>query len=139
MKRSEVFPSKYIRPEDLNGRAVIVTIERAPLELLKTPDGKQQNKIVLYFVGRQKALPVNVTNFDTISDICAEDDTERWAGHQIELYPTTTTMGGRVVDCIRVRAPAQGQDRQPKFVAEPVQSPPAAAGGHDDMDDEIPF
>ena len=32
------------------------------------------------------------------------DAAEAWPGTRIELYPTKTQMGGRVVDCIRIRA-----------------------------------
>ena len=44
-----------------------------------------------------------MTNFDAVADICGAD-TDGWPGCQIELYPSKTQMGGKTVDCIRVRA-----------------------------------
>ena len=32
MKKADVFPSKYLKNDDLNGKPITVTIERAPLE-----------------------------------------------------------------------------------------------------------
>ena len=120
MKKADVFPSKYLKNDDLNGKPITVTIERAPLEPLKTPDGKEQNKTVLYFRGTKKALPLNITNWDACAEICGED-TEDWPRHQIELYPTKTQMGGKTVDCIRIRPPAQ---RQLPKQNPPVEEPP---------------
>ncbi len=130
MKKSDVFPSKYLKCEDLNGNPITVTIERAPLETLKSPDGKEQTKIVLYFQGARKSLPLNITNFDAVSDI-AGDDTDDWPGHAIELYPSEAQLGSKMVPCIRVRAPAQRELPTPKK----APKPPAVS----EIDDEIPF
>ena len=131
-KRNVVFPSKYLKASDLNGKPVDRSIESAPLETLKTLEGKEQTKTVLYFKGAKKGLPLNLTNWDAVADATGEDDTDRWPGHRIELYPTTTTMQGKTVDCIRIRPPAQ---RELPKVNPPAPKPPVA----DDMDDEIPF
>ena len=104
MKKADVFPSKYLKSDDLQGRPITVTIERAPLETLKSPDGKEQKKIVLYFRGAKKALPLNVTNWDSCVDACGDDDTDGWPGKQIELYPAKTQMAGKTVDCVRPSA-----------------------------------
>jgi hypothetical protein len=106
MKKDDVFPSKYLKCPDLNGKPTVATIEHAVLETLKSPEGKTQDKVVLYFVGAKKSLPLNVTNFDAVADICG-DDTDDWPGCQIELYPTKTTMAGRSVDAIRVKPPTK--------------------------------
>jgi hypothetical protein len=132
-KRDDVFPSKYLRAADLNGNPVTVTIVSAPLETLKNPEGKEQTKTVLYFRGTKKLLPLNVTNWDAVAGICG-DDSDDWAGKAIELYPAKTQMGGKTVDCIRIRAPAQGE--LPKKNPAAAKKPPVQ---HDDMDDAIPF
>jgi hypothetical protein len=141
MKKDEVFPSKYLKPGDLKGKPVAVTIERAALETLKSREGKEQDKIVLYFVGAKKMLPLNVTNFDACADACGDEDSDNWPGHQIELYPDKTQMGGKTVDCIRVRPPAQRQlsaakrkPASPPAVVDEMNPPPA-----DDINDEIPW
>jgi hypothetical protein len=54
MKRHEVFPSKYLKASDLNGKPIVVTIECAPFEALKNPEGLEQRKTVLCFNGAKK-------------------------------------------------------------------------------------
>jgi hypothetical protein len=130
MKRDDVFPSKYLKAADLKGKPHIVTIESALYETLKGLDGNENKKIVLYFKNTEKTLPLNATNFDGVCDATGCPDTEDWPGQRIELYPTRTTMGGKAVDCIRIRRPSS----RPGGAAPPPQLPPA-----DDMSDEIPF
>ena len=43
-KRDDVFPSKYLKAADLGGKPLTVTIEDAPLEELKSAEGKSQTK-----------------------------------------------------------------------------------------------
>lgn len=105
MKKSEIFPSKYLRAEDLP-RPVTVTIERAMMEMLKTTDGKEQEKMVLYFAKARKGLVLNLTNYTAIADLYG-DETDDWAGRRVEVFPTQTPFGNKTVACVRVRAPAQ--------------------------------
>ena len=122
--RNEVFPSKYLKCADLNGKPHVVEIEDAPQEVLKNTDGKEEEKTVLYFKGAEKSLPLNMTNWDSVAEICG-GETNEWIGGVIELYPAKTQMGGKTVDCIRIRAPSKKKSPPPK---------------HDDMDgDSIPF
>jgi hypothetical protein len=131
-KKDEMFPSKYLKASDLNGKPVEVDIESALQETLKTLDGKEQTKTVLYFKGAKKGLPLNLTNWDACADATGEDDSDQWPGHRIQIYPTTTTMQGKSVACIRIRPPAQRE--LPK--AKPHAPKPPVA---DDVDDVIPF
>jgi hypothetical protein len=128
MTRDEVFPSKYLKAADLKGKARIVTIESARYEPLKSLDGKETQKIVLYFENVPKSLPLNATNFDAVCDATGFPDTEDWPGQRIELYPTKTSMGGQLVDCIRIRPPSA-----PRPAA---AAPPPPIG---EMNDEIPW
>ena len=144
MKRDDVFPSKYLKASDLSGKPITVKIGSAPLETLKTPDGKEQQKICLYLIGAKKVLPLNATNWDAVADI-AGDDTDTWPGNSIELYPTKTQLGGKTIDCVRIRAPqAAGQPAPaaPQAAGQPAPEPrvrPVQEPASDDMDDEIPF
>ena len=131
-KRNEVFPSRYLQAADLNGKPINLTIEKAPLETLKNKSG-EDTKTVLYFRGTKKSLPLNRTNWDKVADITGEDDSNDWPGHQIQLYPTNTSFGADVVDCIRIREPEQGELKPAK--AKPAKAKPSLA---EEMDDEIP-
>jgi hypothetical protein len=132
MKKSDVFPDKYLKAEHLKGKPVVVTITAAPLQTLKNTKGEEQQKIVLHFAKSLKTLPLNVTNFDAVADVCG-DDTDLWPNKQIELYPSRTQMGGKPVDCVRVRSPAQRDLLAPP---KPEPEPVAVA---EELDDEIPF
>jgi hypothetical protein len=136
MKRHEVFPSKYLKAVDLNGKAICVTIEKAPLEILKNPEGKQEAKTVLHFVKGTKMLPLNQVNWDSVAEICG-DDTEEWPGKGIELYPWTTEVKGKTTPCIRVRAPEQRElpTANPKKAVKKPEPPSLSY----EMDDEVPF
>jgi hypothetical protein len=71
-----------------------------------------------------------MTNWDAVGAI-AGDDTLDWPGHRIELYPSTTTMKGSPVDCIRIRPP--------KLQKTKAKAAAMAATADDDLDDDIPF
>jgi hypothetical protein len=132
MTRDEVFQSKYLKAADLKGKPRIVKIESARYETLKGLDGKESQKIVLYFENVPKSLPLNATNFDAVCDATGFPDTEDWPGQRIELYPTRTTMGGKAVDCIRIRRPSASR---PAAAAPPPPPPPDPG----EMNDEIPW
>jgi len=119
-KRHEVFPSRFLKAADLAGKPLVVEIERAVQEELGSGADKEV-KTVLYFRGGTKPMQLNMTNWDSVAAIAGEDTVD-WPGHRIELYPTTTTLRTKIVDCIRVRAP---RERATSTTA--------------DMDDSIPF
>lgn len=106
------------------------------METLKNPKGEEQTKTVLHFRETKKLLPLNQTNWDAVASLCG-GDSDDWPGHQIELYPTTTPMGGKLVDCVHIRAPAQSELPRPKAAAKKTAKPVLHAD--DDMDDEIPM
>jgi hypothetical protein len=140
-KRDDLFPSKYLKAADLKGRPLVVEIAEAPTETFKTGGGGEDRKTVLHFHGgRVKPLPLNMTNWDAVADI-AGDDTDRWPGTQIEVFPTTTEMKGKIVDCIRIRPTAQREFAWPPATGKPSRAAAdnGGAASRDDMDDTIPF
>jgi hypothetical protein len=130
--RSERYPRRFVSTDDLKGRPVIVEIEEERLEELTDTNGKTASKPVLSFVGKEKKLVLNATNWDVIVEITGCEDSRDWPGHKVELFPTTTLMAGRRVDCIRIRRPSVSG---PEVAAPPPAPPPPA----DDMSDESPF
>lgn len=143
MRVGAAFPSKFLKHEDLQGRAVTVTIKNVEIE--DVGDGE---KPVVYFRQGKKGLALNKTNAETIVEITGTDEMDDWTGHSIVLYPDKTSYQGKRVDCIRVReaqaaaapAPARQQRRQP----DPL--PPDTSGDDDrepvlgdDDGDGIPF
>jgi hypothetical protein len=103
--REEAFPSRYWKAADLKQPTRLKIVE-VNMETLKARDGTSSRKPVIYFHGKKKALAVNATNFDSIVNITGEFNSDDWVGHEVELFATTTMMGGKETDCIRVRAPS---------------------------------
>jgi hypothetical protein len=130
--KSEAFPSRWLKAPDLKGQPCVLKIERAMQEIVKF-NGKEQEKTVLYFAGTGKALPVNATNWDAIEAVTGEPNSNDWAGHVIEVFPTTTEVRGETFNCIRVRAPAQSD------ILAAAKSPKLRPAPKSDMDDDIPF
>jgi hypothetical protein len=103
MRRSERFPSRWLKAEDLPPEGKRVVVEEVKQETVGS--GKNaETKSVLYFKNATKQLVLNSTNDRAIGDLAGSDDDEDWAGLAIVVYPTTTMFGAETVPCIRVRA-----------------------------------
>ena len=125
MKRTELFPSRFLRHADLQGRSQTVIIKDVTLEDVGD-DGKQ--KPVIRFRGKEKGFVCNATNYDVIADGYG-DETDDWAGQPIELYSTRVPFKGQLTDAIRVRIPK----------AKPAPTPKPAPALAEELDDEVPF
>lgn len=117
-----MFPSDYIAAPDLMGRDAPVVIESVKVENLKMAGGKSEDKPVVRFVGKKKALVLNKTNARTIAKLHG-NQTDEWVGKGVTLYPTTTTFGRETVDCLRIRPTAPNI---PTAGAKPAESHPTA-------------
>ena len=101
MKKSDLFPSRFLSVADLQGRTAAAIIKTVTVEDVGN-DGKQ--KPVIYFHGKVKGLVCNKTNFNVIADGYS-DETDDWADQPIELYPAKVAFKGELKDAIRVRIP----------------------------------
>jgi hypothetical protein len=108
--RQEAFPPRWLQASDFPKPNVLEIVETNQ-EAVRGNDGRTVMKLALYFRGQRKALIVNATNFDAISKITGEFDSDNWPGHSIELFANTTEMAGRSMPCIRVRAPGSATKR----------------------------
>ncbi len=121
MKLNEAFPSKWLKATDLDGQPRLVTIESVKLEAVE--EGKPA-KPVIALRGMTQGLVLNKTNGNILAAFLS-DDTDTWTGKKIVLYPTQAEFQGKLVDCIRVRAPKP----QPSSPApeNPTSAKPATA------------
>lgn len=139
MNISEAFPSKYLKSADLQGRVAKLKIASIGYEQIGT-----DNRIVMYFQGKERGMVLNKTNARTIADQFG-DDTDQWIGGEIELFSMKVDMQGRMVDGLRVRVPPPRPAAPPATTtrimpnARQVPPQPAMAGGEDPFDDDIPF
>ena len=119
IKKSDAFPKKYIKVEDLGGRKVTAVIDRVEMEEVGDKD-----KPVAYFEDDAvKPLVLNNTNWDTIEEIADDDDTDHWSGVKILLVPAKTNYQGNRVPCIRIEAT-------------PKPAKPSREPGEDDGEDD---
>ena len=130
MHIDQAFPSNFIKASDLQGREVSVVISGADVE--KIGNGNDQ-KLVLKFKGKSKGMICNRTNANRIA-YSYGNDTDGWIGKEIVLFPDMVDFQGRMVEAVRVKAPAKKPNGTPK----PPPSPPDDPA-RDDMDDSIPF
>lgn len=123
MEIEAMYEHIFLKAADLNGKDVVLTIDKVQREAATNRQGKQA-AVVIYFVEvkpkavempdaitgkpdsvmqEAKKLWCNITNGRTIAKLHGKNIDE-WHGKKITLYPTTTRgTGGTVVDCIRVR------------------------------------
>ncbi len=100
--RTMMDEKEYLFAFDLQGKEVVVTIEKVWGAEVTGDKNKKSKKPVVKFVGKEKKLILNVTNSKAIANLYG-NDTDHWAGKRISLFPSTTSMAGETVDCIRVR------------------------------------
>jgi len=99
MRLSSLFPSKYMKADELNGN-VECRIRGLGLEELNG-----EKKPVLQFVGMEKGLVLNKTNASVIESAYG-DETDDWIGKTVVVYSDKTQFQGKLVPCVRVRIPA---------------------------------
>jgi hypothetical protein len=127
---NDAFPSKYLKAADLQKRQVSVVVSHAQYEKIGNDD-----KLVLYFQGKQKGVVLNKTNANAVASAYG-DDTDDWAGKPVTLFEAMVEYQGKMSPAIRMMIPNSGA--RPTPAARPA---PASVGGGAgaDMNDEIPF
>ncbi len=139
MRTSDLFPSKYVKAEDLSSGPQTVAIRELVVE--EIGQGKDaESKPVLYFHNRQKGLVLNVTNCRAIEDAYGVE-TDDWPGKSIELFSTKVDFKGDRVDAVRVRVPKEASADE-LLSKDPVHAPlkPATKAELDaELNDSAPF
>jgi hypothetical protein len=110
-----LFPGKYVKAADLQGRDVVVVIEEIePRHELMMAGSKKDYKPAVKLRGKEKLWVLNKTNAKTIAGMYG-NEVLGWIGKAITLFPTTTQAAGREHECIRVRpaVPKQSSSSKP--------------------------
>ena len=94
----QMFPSKYLSSDDLDGKTVKAKI--SSLDQEKMRDGT--TKFILSFDGRSKGLVLNKTNGKALATAFGKDS-GGWMGKEIELFSIPVDFQGRTVNGIRLR------------------------------------
>lgn len=98
---SDLFPTRWIHPDDLQGKTVNVFIEKVTIEKLWSAFDKEHvEKIVLFFHGKSKQLPLNVTQAQALVTITGSDFVMSWAGHGCRLRAATARNGKPTIEIL---------------------------------------
>ena len=107
MKLSEMFPSRFVKGDELNGKSVTVTIARVAAETVRpSPGSPEETKFALYFTESKSGRGVILSKVlaTQIARALGSDDTDDWPGRRITLYPESVTVAGVPRVAIRARA-----------------------------------
>jgi hypothetical protein len=106
-----MFDATYLRWFHLNGKPALVEIVRVDRDVEMTMRGGAKKKSPVAYlklvqgdIKDIKPLVLNRTNADLIAAIYGNKPSE-WKGKQIVLEQQETSLKGKTVNCIRVRAP----------------------------------
>lgn len=123
-----LWPSRYVKAEDLQGKEITVTIDRVVMEKIGQPP---EEKPIIYFRNANKGLVCNRTNGMMIAGIYGPETTN-WVGKAIVLYSARVNAFGAIHLAIRVKAPPKGTTHS--VTVEPP-APATSAAGPNDIDD----
>lgn len=131
MKLSLMFPRRYATGEDLQGKAITLTIASITLEKMHPQSNAPEvEKWVMYFKEAKKGVVLNRTMAYQIGEFLGSEETDDWVGKSITIYPQPMTVAGKKVIAIRARA----AKIKPGAAGEPIPSSLA----EEDDDEEIP-
>jgi hypothetical protein len=135
MNLNDMFPSKYLKAADLEGKTVVCKIEGIIPELIKSNEGPDERKAVMYVQGSKKGLILNRTNAGVLGGLYGPE-TDEWTGKRVTMFVCPVVFQGRTVDAIRLKAP-------PPAAAKPATPAPVALASNPDAadptDDDLPF
>jgi hypothetical protein len=100
----EMFPSRYVRGQDLQGRAVNVTINRIqPEKMRPNPQSPELQKFVLYTSEGKKGVVLSKTLASQIAEILGSDESDDWIGKKVTFFPVPMIVAGVRRVAIRAR------------------------------------
>jgi hypothetical protein len=121
MNIEEAFPSKYLKAADLQGQSVV-----AKMATVRQEKVGDDQKIILYFVGKEKGVVLNKTNKNTIVGLYGTE-TDEWTGQPIEMFAALVDFQGKQTEAIRFRAPRlNGKPKTAPSAAHTDANPPPA-------------
>lgn len=114
-----LFPSKYLRKEDLHGKDVTLTIGQITLRDVRMVNNTTERKVVIHFAEMQKRPEADrkvwIVPKTAALQIAAQHGNNplKWKGKKITLFhDDTVRFGANVVGGVRVRSQVAA-DREP--------------------------
>ncbi len=130
-KLNDIKDSNYLTKDDCEP-AIKVTVSCCVEEDVSMANQPAKMKYVVYFKEHEKGMVLNLTNFQRIVSLCGKEDTDDWAGVQVQLFnDPTVDFGGKLVGGIRVWVPQvapPGVGQQPQPPTPTQQQQPSGPG-----------
>ena len=137
MHIDRIYPSRWIKASDLDGRELKARIKRLTFEELDAQTGKgPEEKPVLWFEKTEKGLVLNATNGRAIAEAYGAE-TDGWPGHQVTLYGTMVEAFGKTQEVVRIKVTPE--NRRGTLTLAPEPEPAPEADFPDDDDQDLPF
>lgn len=84
----ELFPSRFVSYDDLQGRSVSLVIDHIEFENMRSKfDNQERTNAVVYFKGAKKGLCLNKTQAMGIALLAKSELFEAWPGTAVMLSP----------------------------------------------------
>jgi hypothetical protein len=91
---SELFPSKYIACEDLQGKTFSLIVHDVSFEVVRDKFSQQdETKACVWFVGAEKGLLLNKTQAMALAQIAGTEEFSKWVGVKVILRPGRAPNG----------------------------------------------
>ncbi|MGI9294511.1 MAG: hypothetical protein ACR2PS_11070 [Pseudomonadales bacterium] len=142
MKLDQMYPSKYIKADDLGNARVTVTVQAVVFEDI----GNNEMKPVMKFMAHDKGMVLNKTNATLCGSIWG-DETDTWQGKTLDLFAAPVMFQGKSVMGLSVAphmptantpAPQQSMSEQ-RASANSPESPFANAAPDWDTPAQAPY
>lgn len=116
-----LYPSQYLKKEDLRGKDVRLTISRVTFRNVRMSNNTRERKVVIHFQEMQRR-PEEERKVWIVGKTCAQliaeihgPNPHAWVGKQIVIYADTGVMFGRQrVGGIRVRVTTPSETPVPE-------------------------
>jgi hypothetical protein len=99
---SELYPSKWLRAEDLRPGGTRAKIVKVEVQELRQRDGTMKQSAVLTFEHATKQMICNVTQCRALATILESERFADWPGHTVCLVPAVASNGKGTIE---VQAP----------------------------------
>lgn len=115
-KMGQFFKSNYFSADSLLDGDITLTISHCEPVVFESRDKTKndEQKMVVFFHEDERGLALNVTNWNSISEIAGDEDTDNWTNVRITLFRKKDKgFGGGLVWCVRVKEPNEAAAPKP--------------------------
>ena len=106
MLLNEIFPKRYARAEELQGKEVTLTIARVvPEKMRPNPKAPEVQKFVVYFREAHKGVVLSKSLAYQIAAIAGSEETNDWPDKVVTLSTELMDVAGRKVLTFRAKPP----------------------------------